>query len=319
MITRLKDKMFKVKKWGIVPSLKWYYYVHYKISGFQESQKMAKFPLNIMVEVTSHCNIQCVMCPREVMTRKEGIMDFGLYTKIIDETTRHGKPYLLTLHFSGEPLINKRLPEMIKYAKNKGVPIVRLNSNGTLLDETKSRELLNSGLDIITIAIEANKEIHKKVRIGSDFDAVKDNVKQLAEMKKELKLKKPNIRVQILTMDDVTDKIVKDGINMWEPIVDYVNVASISTAGGQVDDLGSTREKKKYCKEIWTNMIMLWNGDVTVCCADHDARLKVGNILEESIEDIWNGERYQRIRELHLKGEYDKLPLCKQCMNAKKS
>lgn len=319
MITGLKDKIYKVKKWGLVPSLKWYYYMHYKIYRLEESQTMADYPLNIMIEVTNHCNIKCVMCPREVMTRKEGVMDFGLYSKIIDETTKHGKPYILTLHFSGEPLINKQLPEMIKYAKKKGVPIVRLNSNGTLLDENKSRELLNSGLDVITIAIEANKEIHNKVRIGSDFDAVKENVKQLTEMKRILKLKKPNIRVQILTMDGVTEEIIKDSISMWEPIVDYVNVASVGTVGGQVDDLGSTREKKTYCKEIWTNMIILWNGDATVCCADHDARLKVGNVLEESVEDIWNGEKYQRIRELHLKREYDKLPLCNQCMNAEHS
>ncbi|WP_280921208.1 radical SAM/SPASM domain-containing protein [Methanolobus bombayensis] len=268
------------------------------------------------MEVTNHCNLKCIMCPREIMTRKEGVMDLELFKKVIDDTTKFKKPYLLTLHFSGEPLINKKLPEMIRYAKDKGVPIVKFNSNAMLLDEKMSEQILGSGLDILTIAIESTKDIHDKFRVGSDFEQVTRNVQNIVEMKKKKGLKKPSIRVQMLTSKDTDEKDIQAGIDLWEPIVDYVKIESISTAGGQIEDFGSTRSQKKLCKEIWTNMVILWNGDVTVCCVDHNAALKVGNVNESSIEEIWNGEKYQRLRDLHRKGDLDKIPLCDSCLNA---
>jgi radical SAM protein with 4Fe4S-binding SPASM domain len=60
-------------------------------------------------------------------------------------------------------------------------------------------------------------------------------------------------------------------------------------------------------------MVVDWNGDVVLCCDDWNHREVLGNLKEKSIEDIWFGDRLKQIREMHLKEEFDKVPICHAC------
>ena len=88
------------------------------------------FPREIWLENTNHCNAACVMCPRELQSRPKGIMDFEMYKRLIDEISEH-KDHVKRLHMHnfGEPLLDKKLPERIKYAKSKGIQHVYFVSN----------------------------------------------------------------------------------------------------------------------------------------------------------------------------------------------
>ncbi len=62
-------------------------------------------------------------------------------------------------------------------------------------------------------------------------------------------------------------------------------------------------------------MLALVNGDVTVCCADFNGLLVVGSVLDQSLEEIWQGEPYRKIRRLMKEGRFDQLPaICGDCL-----
>lgn len=276
------------------------------------------FPLVMMFETTGRCNQKCVMCPRNSISRSlAGNMDFNLFKKVIDETVEYeGYPSQITLHYSGEPLLTPKLWEFVTYAKEKGkIPFVRFNSNGMLLTKRTARKLIHSGLDRLTIALEPNRDIHNKTRVGSDYDVVTKNIVEFMKLKDHLKSDKPELWIQFLFSKNTTEQDIFDGVKAWENIVDYVEVESVSNIAGLVPDMGSII-KRTDCFDAWINASVLWNGDVTTCCADHNGELVMGNVSETSIKELWDGHRWAFLRKRHKQNNMRKfLPeLCLNCL-----
>jgi radical SAM protein with 4Fe4S-binding SPASM domain len=302
-----------ISKLGIHYVLKHYKYVRFGIKWAQDRQKKAKFPLNLIVEPTNRCELKCVFCARQIMTRKQGDMKLSLFKSVIDSLLeRNCLPYHMLMHFYGESLLNPDLCKMIRYAKDAGVPIVRYNTHGTFLDNTKCLEILRSGLDILDIVVGPTKEIHNKVRLGSDLDLVERNIMRLKSLRKG---QRPPLYGEMLAMKGVTSQEdLQSGFEKWSRIFDLFDVVPAATIGGQVPDYDPRPRPKDFCREIWTNSVILWNGDVTVCCVDSNAQLVVGNVNDDSLVDIWNNRKYENLREIHRRREYFKVPLCEQCM-----
>ena len=109
-------------------------------------------PAEIWIEPTNFCNLRCKMCPQSGgLTREKGFMNLELYKKIIDEVGKW-KP-IIKLFNLGEPLLHPEIVNMIKYAKKKGC-YVMINTNATLLNEKKSIDIINSGLDEISPSVD---------------------------------------------------------------------------------------------------------------------------------------------------------------------
>ena len=114
-----------------------------------------EFPLRFNIEPTNYCNLSCSMCPRE-LNRPFGYMNISLFQKIIDESILYGKRLIITLNKDGEPLLHPELSQMIKYAKDKkAAHKINFYTNGILLTEAKSVELIKSGLDTMHISVDA--------------------------------------------------------------------------------------------------------------------------------------------------------------------
>ena len=132
------------------------------------------FPAVVLIDTVSFCNLQCSMCFHREMTREKGVMDWALFTKVIDEIASSDKTVRVWMVFFGEPLILKRrkpsIFDMIAYAKAKGLTDVVVNSNANLLDEQAARDLIASGLDAIYVGIDAfSPETYAKLRVGGDY------------------------------------------------------------------------------------------------------------------------------------------------------
>jgi radical SAM protein with 4Fe4S-binding SPASM domain len=220
------------------------------------------------------------------------------------------------MHFYGEPLLNPDLPKMIRIAKNAGVPIVRCNTNGTFLNsEEKCRELLESGVDILDIVVEPTKEIHDKTRVNSDLSIVERNILLLKSLRKK---RKPPICGETLALRGITSRAeLQKGFERWKRIFDLYDVVPASTIGGQAADYDFTPQPKEFCRELWTDSIILWNGDVTVCWVDPNAQFVMGNVANDSLADIWNCREYENLRDLHRRREYSKIPLCDKCIRVR--
>ncbi len=274
-------------------------------------------PSGVHIATTNLCNAACIMCPHHKL-KKFGNMDMKLYKKIIDNCDRLKVPNLI-LSFFGEPLIDKHLIERIKYAKSKGI-YVGFSSNASLLTEEWAKNLIDSGLDSITISMDGySKEVYERIRKNLKFEEVKENIQGLIKMKKKLNSKTPSVSLVLVEMEENKGEI-KQFYKEWKGKVQGINIINMRNWADTIEK-ESTKESfhskknmpRKPCLPLWTEMYVDWEGKVVLCCDDWNSTTILGNLNKQTIEDIWNGKILTKIREAHKKGEYHKIPMCKNC------
>ncbi|GJQ50963.1 MAG: hypothetical protein HKUEN01_33490 [Candidatus Kuenenia stuttgartiensis] len=217
--------------------------------------------------------------------------------------------------------MHPELPQMIKYAKDKkAAHKINFYTNGILLTEAKSSELIKSGLDTIHISIDAfTKETYKKVKNSQKLEVVEENVKRLVALKKKLQSKTPLVVVKIIQTPDTQNEI-KPFIHKWKGIADFVEIGEYHNWDGTLNGTSPPNLKNllegtdRYpCTFLWYNPVILWDGRVTTCCVDYQGKGIIGDIKEETLAEIWQGDTLQRIRDAHLENNYDSIPLCSNC------
>ena len=285
------------------------------------------FPIHLDIEATSACNFLCTMCPRTEMMEKKTFwkvenFDMKSYENIITTGVPLGLKSV-KFQYLGEPLVNKHLVKMIKFAKKAGVEDVMFNTNASLLDEKKSREIILSGVDKIFFSFDSPyREEFNKIRVKGDYDLVLKNIKNFMKVKKELKSDTPITRVQMVLMKD-NQREWEDFQKLFSNLVDTIAYIDYLDHGIQnkhkekgVVKIGS-RKKKFCCPQLWQRMFVHPDGVVTPCCLDSSREMVMGNIKENSIKDIWKNELYQDMREKHMNGKIDEIPTCRNCPLAK--
>jgi MoaA/NifB/PqqE/SkfB family radical SAM enzyme len=152
----------------------------------------------LQVESALACNLHCVMCPwREIALKDE---NQGLMSQAIWESIRPHLPEIQSVDFTGggEPLLQPNLAEWIDEAHAAGCETGFL-SNGLLLKKEKLQRILNAGVDWICISMDgADAQMYEKIRIGSNFERVCDNVANIAQMRAG---KVPKIMINFVLMD----------------------------------------------------------------------------------------------------------------------
>lgn len=288
-----------------------YYKYRKKWSENPKNFIVDKFPLHLDIETTNICNLRCIMCfqsdEKWRKRQKFGFMKWKLFKKIIDEGAKYNLPSI-KLNYRGEPLLHPKIVDMVKYAKKKGILEVQFNTNGTLLNEEKINELIDAGLDRIIFSFDgATKETYEKIRIGSNYESVVNNIKTLVKLRNAKGLKRPCVRVQLVRQEE-NIKEVDDFIEMWKDIVNRIGIIEKRSKDGV----------KKYkeafpCPQIWQRMIICWDGEVRMCCGDWNGEIILGDAKKHSLAKLWRSEEYLKIRELHKKGEFYKIPVCAKC------
>ncbi len=268
------------------------------------------FPIHLDIEVTNACNYKCYMCFQAFDPPKYGFMDFDLFKKMIDEGEKHGLCSIKLL-FRGEPLLHKDIVKMVAYAKQHGVIEVAFNTNASLLTESRAREFIEAGLDKIVCSVDGcTKEVYERIRIGGNFDVVLGNIKRLQEFKKEMGVSHPIVRVQMVDTPKNHHQI-PEYIEFWGKIADQVATEALYEWEHMAEDPSVSKEF--CCAQLWQRLMILWNGDVVLCCGDNRGRLRVGNVMKDNLADIWQSERLKVYRGLHLKGESHKMEICRRC------
>lgn len=283
---------------------------------YEGLHRVPRRPPILLVELTNRCNARCIMCDRQSMRRAEGLIDFALFQRAIDEAARFSI-WRVNLNRFGEPLLHPQVVEMIRYAKHRGIREVSMVSNATLLDEDLTARLLESGLDKIIFSIDgARKETYERIRRGCRFEEVTDNVERFLRMRERRGLNSPYVQVSTLLMKE-TQEEVEEVVHRWSSLADGVRVG-ISVQYGNLPNYSPIQKEglvrmARPCPELFWKLAIFWNGDVTVCCEDPHGKLCVGNIRETSLETLWQGERIRRIREIHFCRDFYQLPICAQC------
>jgi len=268
---------------------------------------ISKFPNTVQIETTNACNSKCIICPHKTMNRKIVTMEDDLFKKIINECAKH-KCKSVHLHNFGEPLLDKKIFRRIKYAKEIGLPRVKIFSNGSLLTKEFAEGLVVSGLDEIKISFDgANRSEFEKIRYPLKFDKVVNNIKQLVKIRDQVG-SSMKIKIACSSTSDQSQTMTS-----LENCVDEFSFGKIHNWG---DTEVTPRERssiRKPCSRVWRTFTVLSNGESALCCLDYDGKVLLGNLHNSSISTIWKNEQYKVQRKLHSCSDQNKISICANC------
>lgn len=290
-------------------------------------------PYLLFVDPSSACNFKCKFCPcgganKDVWdeNKKVNIMPYEIYRKVIDDLTEFpDKLKTLRLYKEGEPLLNKRLPDMVNYARKKNVArSIDFTTNASLLKKDLILALTDAGLDRINISIEAlDAEGYKNISgVDIDFEEFKKNLEFLYKNKNGCHI--------FMKISDVGlgDHPENDFYNMFGEMCDEISVEHITPVWPDFDLKGDLHNEKsldiygskmanrttaQVCPYLFYSLCVNSDGTVSACLMDWNHQLIVGDLKKESLIDIWNGPKMQEMRINHLKLNKSIYKPCSKC------
>jgi sulfatase maturation enzyme AslB (radical SAM superfamily) len=273
--------------------------------------RVRRWPEIVQIESTNLCNAKCVFCPRDEMHRQQGVMDMDLYRTIVDECADLGITHV-RVHNYGEPFLDRQLVDKVRYAKSRGIAEVGMISNGSLITEEIARGLIDAGLDAINISVDAaGKEVFERTRVHLDYDTVIGNIRTLARLRREAGARRPRLILSFVRQDNSADE--QAFIDEWSRVADKIHITDLHNWGGTLHD----RSDVQYpCYRMWLTFTVLWDGRVSLCCADYDGRHILGDLRTSTIAAIWNSPPYLAVRRQHL--ESGGPAICRTCDLPKK-
>src|ERR1700712_2570715 len=162
-------------------------------------------PVCLYLEVTNRCNLLCETCPRTFETLEPPAdMSWELFTHIVDQVPNVAR---VVLHGVGEPMLVKHLPEMIRYLKARGTHVL-FNTNGTLLQPRKHREIIDTGLDELRVSLDAAEAAtFLKVRGKDMFDRIVRNVSAFTNLQQAIGATKPVVSLWLTGLKETVDQL----------------------------------------------------------------------------------------------------------------
>ncbi len=277
-----------------------------------------RFPEVILIDNCNACNLRCSMCDHRNMKRyrRIQIMEMGLYKRLIDEIAAENPGARVWEIFFGEPFICRDMPKRVRYAKEKGLKDVVLNSNGVLMTRERAKAIIQAGLDTMYVGIDAATEgTYNKIRVGGKFSRAVENVLQYRDLLVRYGNGQQKLFVQFV-VSDINESEVKDFERFW--IEKGVNVKirpKVSWAG--LVDATNLQENdqvaRKPCYWLMQTINICADGQVAFCSVDVHCRVKCGNVNSQSIKEVWQG-KLKEYRRMHREGKFDHLPqMCRGC------
>jgi radical SAM protein with 4Fe4S-binding SPASM domain len=258
------------------------------------------------------------MCNFIRMERAPRLMDFGVFKVAVDKC-REAALSSVRLHSYGETLLHPELARMIKYAADSGLE-VWISTNGQLLDERRGREILNAGVSYVRYSVEgATPATYEKVRVRGKWDTLIRNMKRFRELRDELR---PTTRIglnSVLMKETLGDIHLVAGV--FGPFVDEITISPLEMLGAHGEELAASslleadldHRARSPCRLPWELINITVDGKVNLCCADVEASHVIGNVLRQSVREIWTGAVISNVRRSHRARRFEDVPLCRRC------
>lgn len=279
---------------------------------------------SLFLDVTNVCNFKCVYCPTgnpdmlKAANRGLGHMSMELFEKIVTDLKEMPRLKILGLYKDGEPLIHPRYTDMVRKLKAADVSDqIWAKTNGEFIGNHP--DLATCGLDLLGISVPHVTEegIFKTVGRRIDYDKYVENVRKLFYSKRTFKL--------YVKMGDVglTDAEREKFYHDFEKISDLCSIEGLHGWSAtdvkdiQVNNIGTCDGTpfipKVVCPLPFYMMSINFNGVVSACNDDWASYHQLGNVNDNSIKEIWNGEKYKAFRLMHLDGRRSENRACANC------
>jgi len=287
-------------------------------------------PRQVQIEITNRCNMDCPMCPREVLDIELEHMDWDKFLTVVDKLKEREN---ITLTGWGEPFLHPRIFDMIAFCKERGHRVM-ITSNGLFSKEGTLEKILGSEIDELTFSIDGIED--NDVADGHTSNKVYDDIEKVVQLREN---GKPAIRLQA-TLHEGCEQDLYDVIQYGARIgCEAINVGRIDRkyapdlkrpgpveeerifyeadriakkCGIRLDWLqysvgtGIIRffyrllrrklhQSGKYCLKTFDYAYVSREGNLTPCCLLPSVRM--GNLLDEDLQTIWQGKKFNHFRE----------------------
>ena len=265
----------------------------------------------IYIEITNRCNLNCSFCGKNKRDYRDmSLLEFELVINKIKKYTDY-----IYLHVKGEPLLYSNLDSLLSICDNTNIK-VNITTNGVFLKEKLS--VLMNHFCIRQINISLHSENNKKNYFLDVFSSGKIlSTKMFISYRiwdlKEYKLNKKSTEIvnKIIEFYNlspvIVDKLYNDK-NIKIASNTFVNKENIFTW----PDVDNDILVDGFCYGLKTHIAILSNGDIVPCCLDANGEIKLGNIFEDSLDDVLNGDIYKSLLK-SFKDNKALHPLCKSC------
>jgi MoaA/NifB/PqqE/SkfB family radical SAM enzyme len=303
----------------------------------------------VEIEVTTACNLKCTICEHTYWTERARHLSFQQFKQIVDQF-----PDLKWIGLTGigSGFLNRDYMKMLRYLKQEKRCFVEFFDHFTLLDHKISRELVELGVNKVWVSLEsASAETHNKIRVGSDFEQVKENVRALVRWKRELRSPIPELWFHFIIntenvheMEDYVDMVAEltreeDGLSA--PMIYWTNLLPFEEVEGLIcrpepermheierrcRDHGIfpilneniTYDKPMYTCSKWNEPFVLVSGHLQPCCALNEANDRryqeqhaFLNVLQGDFRDWWRSPAKRTFIRNLRQGRLN--PVCKNC------
>ena len=274
------------------------------------------FPSQVTVNITEVCNLACTHCPHPVFKTqsfyKARFLEPKLNTKLVDECK--GRTKYIRYSSEGEPLIHPKSYEMIQYSVESGT-FTTLTTNGTILSEKRAKRLLDSGIHMVDISIDAFRpETYAKIRVGGDLETTRNNVLRLLEWSKTTK-----VVVSFIEQPENAEEM-EDFREFWTSKGAIPIIRKCHSAAGSIVNIAKilrTKEPlsplRRPCVYPWERIKLSPHGFLTYCPADWVRGSDVSDYRTTTIEETWQGPFYEALRQAHLNNDFEVHRFCGQC------
>lgn len=262
---------------------------------------MMKKYKKIYVEISNVCNLDCNFCPKT--KRKNEVMSAERFSIIAEKISKFTD--YVYLHVMGEPLLHPMLKEILDICEGQGLKVC-ITTNGTLLKEKRCILLNSKAVHKISISLHSFEGNESVKGMEEYIQDIVDYTKMASKAGQICSLRLWNINggnsenVNIINMLEgsyalekgyiLNDIKNKSSFTLGERI--YLQMAEkFDWPDMDVETIGD----KGFCYGLRDQIAILVNGTVVPCCLDHEGDIDLGNIFEDDLENILDGDRAQKI------------------------
>ncbi|RAX51420.1 hypothetical protein CCY99_09060 [Helicobacter sp. 16-1353] len=272
-----------------------------------------KTPLTMYIDPSSICNFACKFCFQANKKIKRQmqlqLMTMDIFNMIVEQLGDFEDSIkMVHLHGFGEPLLNKNFYKMVKILRDsKLVDRIATTTNVSLLTKENTHKIIESGLNQVHFSIYGLSDDNYLTFSGkkTSFKHILDNIKYFYANKKNCHI---HIKINgdyysnadkerfLDIFGDYCDSIFIDGVaNIW-PLMDVAETLSINLSKEQKETTKLQHQykhikpqKDNLCPNIFYQLMIHSNGDISPCCADYLGKIKLGNIKTHNLKNIWGG------------------------------
>ncbi|OGV32589.1 MAG: radical SAM protein [Lentisphaerae bacterium GWF2_45_14] len=291
-------------------------------------------PFTVFIEPTRYCNLKCFFCMHGTRGNSDGAlaraglevkhMDFELYKSLMRQLAEFPEPPIRIVYSGlGEPLMNLRLSEMIAFAKDMNI-FKRLDilTNATLLTHELSDSLTASGVSRIQVSLEGldSKKYKEVTGVNIDFEKLRENLDYLYTHKG-----KSSVFIKIIDALLETQEQKDLFYKLFGGICDQIFIEHLITLQqpmgnpkGLADNTRNLNNEevvpRDVCPVVFYQLQIDVDGNVFPCpVSGLPASFAMGNIKEETLVEIWNGRKRNKLICSHLRHERSRVPICNTC------